>query len=200
MHPKTFHIVVRRGICNGLHLHLHAEDWRTALARLTALLPGVNVEPTVLRWEGKRTDLRPIGNNDPVILMDCDVFRKRRRVNGRMVALPMEPGEFRKSEDDVASDLLKAFRQLEEDRQGIFRSFAAMERHYPEMPTAYKYQQMVDMKETAERYLTWQNNLWAEYSRLQASRAPALVLPEPVHLLERSKVSPNMDDRWLQTT
>ena len=171
MLPKTFNIRLKLFETFGRNTYsfnLHARDHEEALAWVERVFPGLDTKTTRKRW--KQNSAKPrVGTVDQVTLMDCDAFRRQRIVAGKRVAEAAEPGEFRKSEDEVAQGLFEVLTHLQEDRDTLLRSAKSLEA-FLKNKTAKGYEGYAGRVELLRKLvapvLKWQNNLWQEYYRL----------------------------------
>lgn len=181
MHPKTFNILLRRPLGLATQLpyvfYLHAESAREALDEVARLFDGVDIAPTLHRWANPSTQSR-VGNADPVVVIDCDSFRNRARVGGRFVERETVPGQYRRSPEEVTADLLKIFKNLQEEHLRLVDSFAGLKRAYERHPVAWYLKRLEELKQAADNALRWQANLWPEYLARARSQVQALTLPQ----------------------
>ncbi len=181
MHPKTFNILLRRPLGLATQLpyvfYLHADSAREALDWVARTFEGIDIQPTLHRWVNPSVQPR-VGNSDPVVVIDCDHFRNRSRVGGRFVLKETPPGHFRRSEAEVTADLLKIFKNLQEEHLRLMGSFAGLKTAYEREPVAWYLTRLDELKQAADNALRWQANLWPEYLARAQAQVQALALPQ----------------------
>jgi sugar phosphate isomerase/epimerase len=177
VNPKTFHIMLSRPfprLYDGLSFYLHVETREEALAWVERVFEGIKVVIAPPPPPG----VIVVGNRDSVKMLDCDRFRKSKRVAGKRVFEQGTPGQFRHPEKDVRDDLLKVFRRLQDIRleaAATFETYKVIyERH------GGRQQDWDHLEEDRNTYalaLKWEANVWQEY--LKYASKQEFVMPEP---------------------
>lgn len=179
MHPKTYFIRLHRPFgeltLNPYLMYLHAESPFAALMWVARVFEGIDVQTTMNKWQAPAPAVPRVGCNDPVTVHDCDLYRSRKRVNGSLVTQPLEPGHFRRSQEEVTQDLLKVFHHLQDERTRALASFEHFRRNCEVQERAWYFERMEQLKHNAQKALVWQANVWAEY--LKSQQALTLELP-----------------------
>jgi hypothetical protein len=172
MLPKTFNVHLRpfQTFAQNVYLFdIHATDREEALSWVERVFVGLDTAPTRKRWENRST-IPKVGNTDPVVIHDCDAFRKSKFVQGVRQIVSAEDGEFRHSETEVANGLYRVFQHLQEDRIYLQDSAKSLE-ELLEKKSVQGYIGRVELlRQLAQPVLTWQHNLWNEYFRLETAR------------------------------
>ena len=184
MHPKTYQVHVRRpfGLLtrHAYIFHLHEESALAALLWVSRVFKGVDIEPTLRSWAAPKRDIPRVGNTDPVYILDCDSFRSRQRIGGKLVAKDTPPGHFRRSSEEVSTDLLKLFNLLQDERSRLTESFEPLKHCYERGGPEWYRERLVQIKAAVENALRWQANVWVEY--LPTQQGHELVLPQQAAL------------------
>lgn len=181
MHPKTFNVRLTRPFSKGdgtsISLHLHVESAQDALAWTTRVFEGVNIAPTLQRWQLPRSEKPRVGNSDPVVIVDCDAFQTSQRAAG-LQAAPTPPGASRRSVQEVQDDLFQAFERVANAHRRYAQTFQQLKASYEKgREPAWMYERLKEYKQICELTLKWQDNLWSEYKGTLAHRGlemPAL--------------------------
>jgi hypothetical protein len=168
MNPKTFQVSLKRPFAlltrQAYLFHVHAGSHHEALEWVQQLFEGVDVKPTLYRWANPSAMPR-IGNSDPVCIIDCDAFRRSTRRGGKHVTLETPEGEFRRSEEEVCSDLRKIFSHLQEqyyvsreDAQAAHRDFLRYGRENDKLRISAAIHNV-------QKARKWMDNLWGELQK-----------------------------------
>ena len=181
MHPKTFHVTIRHPfgllVSHGLSMYVHGDTWQDVLGWVESTFPGVDTRPTVFRKSAVLGLLPRIGNSDPVVINDVDLFGITKREGGKIVRLKAPEGHWRHSAEDVVNDLFKVATLLREQSEALTRSFHGLRDQYERGNTqAWAYDRLLEMKASIERADVWQYNVWLQYCTAQPQRV--LDMPE----------------------
>lgn len=181
MHPKTFHVIIRHPfgfhVSHGLSMYVHGDTWQDVLGWIESTFPGVDTKPTVFRKNAVPSALPRVGNCDPVVIHDVDVFGITKRVGGKLVRSKAPEGHWRHSAEDVVNDLFKAATFLREQSVNLTRSFQGLRHQYERGNTqAWAYNRLLEMKASIERADVWQDNVWRQYCAARPQRG--LDMPE----------------------
>ena len=185
MHPKTFQI---RLVHHYRHLsdapcvfRLHANTAQDALDWVARVFVGIDVAPTLRRWQEQGSSPIRVGNDDPVIIIDCDAFRSPKGYAAcKGAEAQPQHGAFRISAEDAGAEMLRLFLSLQNERKRWMTSFVFMKDAYEKgRAPNWTRDRLVELKHACEMTLLWQDNLWQEYLAVQRTAAldPALDLP-----------------------
>lgn len=166
MLSKTYLVVLNKPLGDFTHFpyifYLHTNTQHEALNWVSRIFEGINVAPTLRRWS--RTALVPnIGNSDPVVISDCDLFKTPER----------------KSEEAVFERLQDVCANLKQEVEKFTQSFHSMCANYIKHPVEWEYERMVELKRGAELAEVWYKNLSQEM--LKHPLHKTLTLPPILH-------------------
>jgi hypothetical protein len=175
LHPKTFHVMIRRPfgflVSHGISMYVHGDTWQDVLEWIESTFPGVDTGPTVIRKNAVPGILPRIGNADPVVINDVDLFGITKREGGKIVRLKAPEGHWRHSAEDVANDLFKVSTLLREQSEALTRSFHGLRDQYERGNTQdWAYDRLLEMKTSIERADVWQDNVWRQYCEARPQR------------------------------
>jgi len=181
MHPKTFQVGLRRPF--GAHTRhtyvfkIHAPTWDDAIAWVVRVLPGAEVEPA-RRARANPPALVQVGNRNPVSISDCDAFRLRRNARDQGAHACWPEGNWRATEEEVASDLDKILRNLQDERIQMQKAFEFACACHRKTGREWERVQAERLLAAIKLALAWQASVSAEYLQLESRRVAAFVLPE----------------------
>ena len=167
MLPKTYLVHLNNPLGASTRFpyifYLHTQDHHEALQWVSRIFEGVNIQPTLSRWN--RTSVNPtIGNGDPVVISDCDLFSNQARHSRESV--------FERLQDICAN--------LEREVKNFTASFHSMHHNYMRHPVAWEYDRMAELKKYAELAEVWYKNLSREL--LNHPLQKTLTMPPVLHL------------------
>ena len=175
MLPKTYSVRLRlfnTFIRNPYIFYVHAENQEEALSWVERVFTGIDTRATRKRWAEPAPRVPRVGSSEAVAVRDCDLFRNKRVQNGKHTVIASAPGSFRRTSQEVSSHLLKVFNFLQEDRAYLLNAASSLQRHMDQgAVSACAGQARVELLcQLAEPVLTWQDNLWREYVKLETRR------------------------------
>jgi hypothetical protein len=178
MHPKTFHVMIRHPFGLRFSMYVHNDTWQTVLGWVESTFPGVDTRPTVSRKNVASGSPPSIGNSDPVVIHDVDMYSTTSsRVGGKIVRSKLPEGHWRRSAEDVINDLYRAATFLREQSIYLTRSFQGLRHQYERGSTQTgAYDRLLEMKATIELADVWQDNIWQQYCAARPQRD--LEMPE----------------------
>lgn len=164
--PKTYLIHLNRPLGASTHhpyiFYIHAKEQHEALRWVLRIFEEINVYPTLRRWN-KTALVTTIGNSDPVVISDCDLFRTPER----------------KTQEFVFERLQDIQENLRDEVAKFTASFHSMHQNYLKHPVAWEYERMAELKKYAELAEIWYKNLSKELLKHPLNKS--LTMPPVLH-------------------
>jgi len=175
IHPKTFHVIIRPpfglSASQGLSMYVHCDNWQDVLGWVESTFPGVDTRPTVARKNAVPGSRPRVGNCDPVVIHDVDVFGITERAGGKFVRSPAPAGHWRRNAEDVVNDLFKVATFLREQSVCLTRSFQSLRHQYERGHTQpWAYDRLLELKAAIKHFDVWQDNVWGQYCAARPRR------------------------------
>lgn len=180
MKPKTFEVALRPDKKSGgafdlrYRIFLHADSKEDAFRWVADTFPSVDLQPTLLRWARPVGSAARIGNDDPVVIVDRDDYRRAQWTNGRRVAVPYPAGELRRSEVEVAGSLFDTLVRLREDEDRLRRSFEQFTVSYTRHGRQLEYERMLQIRGFLHWLPQWQERVWISYLKARPACLPSM--------------------------